>query len=460
MQKFRSILFLSALAVAQQGLGQGDPAVIAKIIDEGKNRNQVMRHLDFLTHKIGARLTGSPNLEKACQWTMSKFREYGCKNVHMEPWGEVAVGFDRTTRQSAKMVAPYEIAFDFTSPSWSVGTKGAQRGLAVMEPATLEDLQKNTALLKGAWLICTGRSPRGELSDLQKAENAAGILGRVYGSRNDLVIPSGNMSTKWESIAAMLPVATIRKKDMDMVQYNFAKGRKVELEFDMGQRFIKGPRQVGNVVAEIPGTEKPDEVVIVSGHLDSWDGPAGQGALDNGTGTMVALEAARLLHVAGAKPKRTIRFIMWTGEEQGIFGSTDYVKKHAADLDKISCVFVDDGGTNYEGGLTCTEEMKPILEAAQAPMTGVFPDMPFEIKVVARIPRGGGSDHAPFNSAGVPGFFWFETGRSDYNFVHHTQHDRFEFAIPEYLVQSSTNSAVMAYGVANAVSLLPRKAGG
>src|SRR5205807_3476071 len=137
-----------------------------------------------------------------------------------------------------------------------------------------------------------------------------------------------------------------------------------------------------NVVADIPGTEKPDEYVIVSGHLDSWNGPGSQGAMDNGVGTSVALETARILMKSGAKPKRTIRFILWTGEEQGLLGSSAYVKVHPELLPKVSAILVDDGGTNYEGGMDAIAAMEPMLSQAQAPMTGVFPTMPFKIRVV------------------------------------------------------------------------------
>jgi len=174
---------------------------------------------------------------------------------------------------------------------------------------------------------------------------------------------------------------------------------------------------------------------------------------------MTAMEAARILTSAGAKPKRTIRFILWSGEEQGIFGSTGYVKTHANELDKISAVLVDDGGTNYQGGYQILPQMKPMMEAAIQASLKAFPDMPQVLRVSegTRMPRGGGSDHAPFNAVGVPGFFTIETGRSDYNFVHHTQHDVYELAIPEYLVQSATNHALVSYNLACADTLLPRE---
>lgn len=443
--------------------GQADPATVAKIVDEGKNRNKIMEHETYLAKKIGARLTSSPNLDKAYAWTMKKFKEFGCKNVHLEQWGEFPLGFERGKRQIGRMVSPERVEFEFTSPSWTVGTKGTTSGPAVNAPTTMEEFEKVKDRLKNAWVVYKSGGGRGGFrgqrgpSDLDKAIDGAGINGRVYGSGNDLVITSGIWNVKMEELAAT-PRITIRKKDMDAVQAQLDAGKEPILEFDMDNKIIKGPRACNNVVAEIPGTDKADEVVIVSGHLDSWDGPGSEGAQDNGTGTCIALEAARILCKVGAKPRRTIRFILWTGEEEGLFGSADYVKKHKDELPKISCVFVDDGGTNYEGGLTCTEEMKPLLQEAMDPAAKAFPDMPIEIRTAARIPRGGGSDHASFNSVGVPGFFWFEKGRGNYGYIHHTQHDRLDQVIPEYLVQSSLNSAAASYIVACAPTLLPREA--
>jgi Zn-dependent M28 family amino/carboxypeptidase len=172
---------------------------------------------------------------------------------------------------------------------------------------------------------------------------------------------------------------------------------------------------------------------------------------------MVALEAARLLMKVGAKPKRTIRFIMWTGEEQGLHGSRRYVEMHRDSLDKISAVLVDDGGTNYSGGLVCIESMQPMLAQAISGLNEAFPDLPITIRVVPTMPRGGGSDHAPFNQAGVPGFFWTETGVANYTYIHHTQHDSLPAAIERYLVQSSVAAAVTAYNLACADTLLPRQ---
>lgn len=463
----RSKITLCGLLAVFSGsaFGQADPATVQRLVAEGKNNNQVMRHLWTLTHRFGPRLSGSMRLQDASDWAMIQFKEMGLKNVHREKWGDVPVGFERGQTQVGKMVAPYEWDFVFTTSSWTPGTGIKRRGLAILEPMTLAEYDAVKGKLKNAWLIMRGGGQRGRNQTDDRPEEKrrvdeliaqAGIAGRVSGSRNDLVITGGRMQNDPKNLPKDVRI-TIRKKDMDRVMYSLQKGKEVKLEFDIQNHFIKRTMPQYNIIADIPGTEKPDEVVIVSGHFDSWDGPGSQGALDNGTGTMVALEAARLLMACGAKPKRTIRFILWTGEEQGLFGSRAYVTQHKDDLAKISAVLVDDGGTNYQGGVTCTAEMEPLMRAALKPAMDAFPELPMEIRIVERIPRGGGSDHAPFNAVQVPGFFWFETGRSDYNYVHHTQHDRYEMAIPEYLVQSSTNSACASYILACAETLLPRE---
>jgi len=456
-------IFPAAIAAAASACGQsmplGDPATIDRIVDEGKNHSHVMAFLTELTQNIGPRLTGSPELDRAEQWGLSQFRRMGCTNVHLEKWGEVPVGFDRGPVQVARMVEPFASDMVFTTLAWTNGTRGIERGKVVRALATAEEVARMKDSLKGAWILLPatgGRRPAGA-DPLAEAYDKAGVLGFISGSRNELVVTGGPFTGKSFENHPGLPRVTVRKSDYDRLSRNIDFGRNTVVEIGADNRWYKGPRPVYDVVAEIKGTEKPDEVVIVSGHLDSWNGPGSQGALDNGTGTCTAMEAARILCRAHAKPKRTIRFILWTGEEQGIFGSTWYVKAHAAELPKISAVLVDDGGTNYQGGYVGLETQRALFEAAFAPSVKAFPEMPMKFVVSARMPRGGGSDHAPFNAVGVPGFFTIETGRSDYNFVHHTQHDRLELAIPEYLVQSGTNHAIVAYNLACAPDMVPRE---
>ncbi len=454
-------LFLVALAGLCVGVrAQGDPEVVAKIIDEGKSRNQTRAHLEYLTGQIGARLTTSMALQRACEWTAKKFSEFGCVNVELEEWGQWPIGFDRGRHHIGRMVTPFARNFEFTTRSWTPGTNGLKRGQAVMFPDSVDAAKANAAMYRSAWVVM----PRGgrlnaeqqAARDLIWAEvKKAGPHGQVTSSNNELVITSGAYNVEWDKIPTDVSVM-VRASDHDAITQAMSAGR-CAVEFQLDQSIRKGPVPIYNVVAEIRGTEKPDEVIIVSGHLDSWDGPGATGTCDNGTGTMVALEAARILNTVGAKPKRTIRFIMWTGEEQGLHGSRRYVEMHANELDKISAVLVDDGGTNYSGGLVCIESMRPMLEQATNPLIAAFPNLPFALRVQPTMPRGGGSDHASFNARGVPGFFWNETGVADYNYVHHTQHDNIASAINAYLIQSSVAAAVTSYNLACADTMLPRQ---
>lgn len=459
----RILAFGLLAAVCVPVHAQGDPEMVDKIIHEGKHRNQVMNHLTHLTKKIGPRLSGSPKLDKAIEWSISKFKSWGLENVHADYWGDVPMGFDRGPNQSVRMTAPFAYDFQFTTPAWWPGTKGKVSGKTVLEPESLAELDKIEKDLEGAWIVM--RRPVGmrggaaannpEARQLEERIAKIDIAGRIYGTTSELVHTSGRWNPD-PNIGNMDVVIYVRKSDMDMIRWNLDKGREVKVEAHIDNKLIPGPIKSHNVIADIKGTEFPDEYVIVSGHLDSWNGPGSEGAVDNGTGTSVTMEAARILAASGAKPKRTIRFILWTGEEQGLHGSRRYVEMYKDQLDKISAVFVDDGGTNYQGGLPCVEQMRPMLEAAMAPMKAAFPDMPQKIDVAPSMPRGGGSDHASFNAVGVPGFFWYETGRANYRHAWHTQNDKLDQAIPEYLVQSSTNSAVVAYNIANADTLLPR----
>jgi carboxypeptidase Q len=460
MKSLAAAMLLGA-GVCNVAFAQRDPATIDRIIDEGKNRNQVMKTLKDITN-IGPRLTGSHNLIKGTEWAMKRFKSWGLQNVHLEQWGEVPVGFDRGKRCSAKVVSPEKWDMEFTSSSWTEGTRGPMKGAAIAAPATMEEFNAVKDKLKGAWVLSGTRRGRGgggtsTPEDLIQAINDAGIAGRVYSSNNDLVITSGSWNGKTFESHPMDRSITVRKSDYDKLMALKGQNKDVVLEINLDQKFFKGPVPQYNIVADIPGTEKPDEVIIVSGHFDSWDGPGSQGALDNGTGSSTAMEAARILMAVKAKPKRTIRFVLWTGEEQGIFGSNGYVKTHEAELGKISAVLVDDGGTNYHGGYVGIASQQAMMEAAFAPTVKAFPELPMKFVVQERMPRGGGSDHVPFNAKGVPGFFTIETGKADYNFIHHTQHDKYEMAIPEYLVQSSTNHAVVSYNLACAETMLPRQ---
>ena len=333
----------------------------------------------------------------------------------------------------------------------------------------------STAASGNQYPVTLNRASEPTESDKPKFEDA--VLAAVLGENPAGFVSSSKDRRVWttsangwrERAADEYPTdveANVSEGDYDFIVARLNQGVPVELEFNLSHSIGPGPLPVYNVIAEITGTEFPDEVIVISAHQDSWNGPGSMGTVDNGTGTAVTMEAARILAAVGAKPKRTIRFALWSGEEQGLLGARGYVRSLSDDeRAKISAVFVDDGGTNYQGGIPAADYMVDYLAAATSWTNGHFysdtdgKDLVVNIRRTGKkIETHGGSDHAAFNAIGIPGFFWDEIGRADYSYGWHTQFDRLDQAIPEYLVQSAVNTAVTAYNLANAPSMLPRQA--
>lgn len=446
---------------------------IAKVLELGAQDSQVMPLLDHLVNQIGPRLTGSHNIARAYEWTKGQFQSFGLSNVHTETWGKYDVGFDRagpSTGTAFVSGADAEVparAITIGSFAWTAGTDGPARGQAIWEPRNDAEYDAVKGQLKGAWLVSrsgrnmpfgdamAGRGSRKERQAFRKKLEDAGILGFVRGMQSDLILTDGRPDGLTMDKLPKIPSVNTTHDDWKFVSDHLKAGHKVELELDVKNRFFDGPVEHKNVIADIPGTEKPDEFVIVGGHLDSWDGATG--TTDNGTGVATTLEAARLLAKAGARPKRTIRFILWSGEEQGLLGSESYVKTHKAELPKVSCILIHDGGTNYVSGIGLTKAMYPVAAPALHALEGLDKDMPFKVKKVKTLPFGVGSDHDSFLAKGVPGFFWQQEGRQDYDHEHHTQYDTFSAAIPEYQRHSARTIAAGALAIANLDQLLPRE---
>ena len=457
-----ALLALASIGLASASETPGrvpTPAEIQTIVTEGKDKSQVMQRLRELTN-IGPRLTGSTNLSKAQNWAMGQFKKWGLKNVHLDEWGTIPVGFERGSKQSARMVEPFDSEIVFTTPAWTPGTKGKVRGQAFAMPTSMEELNKLRPQLKNSFILMPARAGmRGATipaDEINTELDKAGIAGRIAGAADERVHTSGTWRDKTFEKRPTQTLFIVRKSDYERIARNIEYGRNPILELEAENKWIKGPIKQYNVVAEIEGTDLKDEVVVICGHLDSWNSPGSQGACDNGTGTVSAMESARILAASGLKPRRTIRFILWSGEEQGLLGSRAYVEKQKEGIEKFVAVLNDDGGTNYHGGYVGLESHRAILEKAFAPTLAAFPDLPMKFDAVAQDPAGGSSDHAPFIWAGVPAYFTKESGRADYGFVWHTQHDRYENAIPEYLVQSATNHALVVYHLATIDGKLER----
>ena len=466
----RRIAPLAATLALLAGVGSSPPAVavaadepvprsaeVERIVATARAENRVMDHLDHLSNRIGPRLTGSDGLQDACEWAVARFKSFGIENARLERWGEFPVGFNRGP-WSGRMVAPTGKPLTFNTNAWTAGTKGPTRGPAVLAPETDEQLAAIQDKLPGAYVL--NRTTPGARMDAkfrarrEAAYAAAGIAGTIRRTRDELIVTGGNYRQDWAKLPT-IPAIDLVRPEFDELAKLLADGQAVTLEFDIRNHFRRGPIPVYNVVAEIPGTEHPDEYVVVGGHIDTWDGATG--TTDNGTGCATTLEAARLIMAAGVRPKRTILFQLWSGEEEGLLGSKGYVKAHADLMPRISAVLVHDGGTNYLAGISGTEAMQADFRAVFGPAQDLDPAMPFAIGKTPGLRAAGGSDHVPFIAAGVPGFFWQQKGTAVYRHTHHTQFDTYDAAIPAYQRHSAVVAAIGAVGIANLDHLLSRE---
>jgi len=437
---------------------QKDP-VIDKIINLGTTDNKVMEHIDFLTNRFGDRLTGSDGYYSACIWAVNTMRSWGMM-AEMQEAGEMPVGFNRGP-WFGKMVTPKEITLDFGTPSYTAGTKGRQKGRVLISPATVEEFWTVRDSIKDAWILIDGVNSgwprdRGGESELIRLIREAGGLGTIQLSTFPIRLLFNKVDS-WEKLPT-LPDIKLIDKQYNEIKVMVTKGEKVELEFDIRNYFRPGPVKYHNVIGWIPGSQYPDEYVILGGHLDGFDG--GSGTIDNASGATVALEAARLILAAGGKPKRTVMVQLWAAEEYGLLGSAAWVKQNPDKLPRISAVFNRDGGTNCISGLSVPKNMMADFQEVIKPVLGMNPKYPFELtertKPVRKGGRGG-TDTFSFLQKEVPAFGFSTKGEQVYGRTWHTTLDTYNEIIPAYEEYSSLVTAVVAYGVANLDHLLNRE---
>lgn len=455
MSYLRTVVSLAACAQAL--FAQVTPEQFAAIEQQGLEHSQVMSLLDHLVNRIGPRLTSSDNLTAAGEWARDTFRGFGIDDARLEQWGEFAVGFNRGPWWG-RMTKPEAMELVCNTDAWTAGTRMPSRGPLRPAPQDPEQLAACKGTLHGVWLLNPPARMVKEIGAALLAEGGFGfVTGRAVrgGGRggSDLLLTGGSPRVDFDQLP-QLPMVRLRSDCYEVLQRRLDDGEDVEVEFDIRNHFRKGPIPLYNVIADIPGSEHPEQFVVVGGHLDSWDGATG--TTDNGTGAATTIEAARILMAIGAKPRRTIRFMLWSGEEQGLLGSRAWVQAHKDELVHYSACLVHDGGTNYLSGIAGMKEMRPQLETVFAPILSWSPEMPFRIRdIEAFTPIG--SDHESFTAAGVPGFFWDQAGRANYPHTHHTQYDTYDAAIPEYEMHSSVVIATGALGIANLPELLTRE---
>ena len=458
-------------------------AADAQILSEIRDHSEVMQNLEYLSDSIGPRLTGSSQLKQANDWTADQMKKYGLVNVHLEPW-TIAHSWTRGAA-NARITSPTEHPLTIAAAGWSPSTPGVVRGPVVyFDAKTKDDFAKFRGKLKGAVVIyqepaslsppnpedlnreyvramqapppVKGQpappSPFAALIEMARARNdffkqegVAAVL-RDSGKPHALLNMTGIGGEKFDIGA--IPSAFITGEGYRLI-WRMLKRGPVNMEISMTNSFSDKPVEVYNTVGEIRGSEKPDEVVILGAHLDSWD--LGTGSTDNGTGSMAVLEAARTLAKLNLKPKRTIRFVLFTGEEEGLVGSKRYVEAHKNDLEKISAVLVHDTGTGrvLTLGLHDNYQDREIVDQVLAPL--------HELKLLEpSLARTFGTDHASFDDAGVPGF-WCIQNMAEYAKTHHSQSDTFDKVWKDDLNQGAEVLAAWAYNTAQLPAMLPRR---
>ena len=428
----------------------------ARLVERALHDNRSMDHLRHLTQEIGPRLTGSFQYDRAAEWCLAEFQSYGLE-ARLETWGEFPVRFDRGT-QAGRELRPQPRQLVFHTRAWTRGTEGVVRGRAVLEPRNEAELEACRAELGGAWILRRAQRPdEGTAKALEALFGGpTAPAGFVRSARGELLQMSGSQRVEYSELDRKLkPTEIVLRGDQhDSLVAELERGETVELEFQSENRFAPGPVPCTNVVADLVGREFPDQFVIVGAHLDSWDGA--EGAQDNGTGVCSTLEAARLIASLGLRPRRTIRFVLFGGEEQGLLGSGGYVRKHAAELSKVSAVLIHDGGQNPLRGLEVSYAMLDDMEQVLAPVATLDPARPVRVEEVLGLVNSGDSDHAPFlGKQPVPAFFW-EQSEDGYEHVHHTQYDTFETVKPLDEEHNARVVAVVAWGLAQLEHLLDR----
>jgi len=507
----KKILITLALAVATF-TAMAQDKVVQKVLELGKTDNRVMQYDDFLSTRIGGRLIGSHNLEDAEKWVAKQFREMGLE-VEVQEVGEINVGFSRDY-WAGKMIGGTGMVLDFGTPSYTAGTHGVERGHVVLEPTTEREFNSMKGKLKGAWVLIGGSSngmaidwsdnanakraeARAKNAEIDRQNQEIRMYNRNHPDSPKELLPLENITVPFykemceagilgiiQSAPAPMQVhydrANCYNITMDNLpdvcdiklnarQYEAIKQmvqdrEQVELEFDIRNHFFEGPVKYHNIIATLKGSKYPNEYVLMGGHLDAYD--SATGSVDDANGVSLTLAAAKLLTSAGAKPKRSIKFCIWTGEEFGLYGSKFFVENKTVPLEKIANYFNRDGGPLAATSINVPAAMYDDFVKICEPLKNYDPEMPFTVnkrqgEPQARPTSAGGSDHAYFAMNGVPTISFSETDPKGYGFnyrdIWHTKLDLLNMVYPDYMEYSTVITAVTAYGVANLDHLLSRE---
>ena len=442
---------------------------LAAVAGEGLLHSHAYEYLEELSDDIGGRVTSSPQAERAVEWGLAKMRAIGLDNVHAESW-QMSHGWTRISAD-ADMVAPVKHKLHVDAMGWVGSTPpNGDEGDVVLVNSTNYDQEIKQSATNWAGKILmverpvdpieqamagpgqgAGRGGRGQAAapagatygDFLKAAFAAhaiAVIGGQGGSR------STGMNLTHTGILGFdtyydIPVVSMTPEDQEQIDRFLARGMTVHIHINVQNRVTSGPVDSANVVGDIPGTEHPEQIVLIGGHLDSWD--LAEGATDNGCGATVALGAAEAILRSGSRPKRTIRVVLFTGEEQGLLGSLAYVKAHQAEMANYVAAIILDSGQGIINGINVggRDDLIPAVFAFEKSVTAFGP-------LGLRDNPSFGTDTGPFTLAGVPGIDMSQDF-SDYRFTHHSQVDTFDKVQPEILIHNATMEALTAYWIAD-----------
>lgn len=472
-----------------------DLDVVAQIRAEGLDRSQIEALAHHITDVIGPRLTGSPGMLAANEWTAATFREWGLSDVAVEAWGEFGRGWERV-RFEGTILEPFRQPLMAQPVGWTGSTNGAVQGPAVVVPGGFDSLANFTGSLEGAFIMLAEpseitpefehrdrRTPVEELlepvpgdrpqrgrgggpvdwsaliariADAQARQDSAlrargvAVVLTPSSRPNGIIRGGGKLFGRFARYGDPLPELVISQEQYNQIYRDLDEGRAVSLEVDVENRFYEDDLQSYNTLADLPGGDLAHEYVMIGAHLDSWH--YGTGATDNGAGSIVMMEAMRILKTIGVTPRRTIRIGLWSGEEQGLWGSREYLAGHPELHDSISAYLNVDNGTGKVRGIwsQMNEAAIPIFEQSLWP----FRDLGV---VAVRHGNTGGTDHLSFDGLGIPGFNFIQDPIEYGINTHHTNLDTFDHLVLDDLMQAAVVVAATAYHLAMRDEMVPRK---
>ena len=513
----KKLLIILLLALPLSAADTPDLTMQTRIRQEGFRNSKVMELASGLMDYVGPRLTGSPNMKRANEWTRDKLTEMGLANAHLEQWGPFGRGWSYQSC-SVRLVSP-DVAQLWALPrAWTPGTNGPVRGTPVkVKIERVEDIEKYKGKLAGK-IVLNGDArdlkakekpdfsryneqalndvsqyqmpgpPRFGREEAIRRRDFRRALTKFFADEKPAVlIDPGNTDygtfvvqsagTQKEGESFPVPALVLSAEHYNRLIRLLDMKKPFEVEVDVKTTFYDDDKNAYNTIAEIPGTDKKGEVVMLGGHLDSWHG--GTGATDNGAGSVVAMEAVRILKAIGIAPKRTIRIALWSGEEEGLLGSRAYVAQHFAtrpeppeeerDLPsaarrsrgpltikpeqaKLAGYFNLDNGTGKVRGVYLQENaaVRPIFEQWIEPLK--------DLGVTTLTMRNtGGTDHLSFDDVGIPGFQFIQDSIEYEPLTHHTNYDVYERLIRDDLAQAAVVMATFVWEAANRPEMLPRK---